>query len=276
MIRLSCSLLMACATAVSLAAAEVQRFTELDLKQAEVLAEEGDLHSAVTSWLKILRRAEEKDLRSEAREHLERLGLSKQEIFQLDPGALKPEEWDKLLSRLAAAVAQRQRQEADFDYARGVLQLAVSPRLDAAGKARIDVQPKELSRALDLMLQVALSETNGEHVREAQSELEQLGVTGAQVGAVRKAAAEGKLPPEIQNELVCSVCLHRLHRYREWLEERVENDEQPVRKQLAQRLGLALYKCLAAQYAQTAVYKRPSDDLDFWRDIAHGGDPKTF
>ena len=96
------------------------------------------------------------------------------------------------------------------------------------------------------------------------------------VGAVRKAAAEGKLPPEIQNELVCSVCLHRLHRYREWLEERVENDEQPVRKQLAQRLGLALYKCLAAQYAQTAVYKRPSDDLDFWRDIAHGGDPKTF
>ena len=276
MVRLICSLLMACVAAVPLIAGEVQHFKELDLKQAALLAEEGDLHGAVTSWLKILRQAEEKDLRSEARERLETLGLSNQEIFQLDPGTLKPEEWDKLLSRLTAAAAQRQRQEIDLDYARGVLRMAVSPRLDAAGKVQIDVQPKELARALDLMLQVALSETNGEHLREAQSELEQLGITGAQVAAVRKAVAEGKLPPEVQSELVCAVCLQRLHKYRGWLEEREENEEQPVRKQLARRLGLALYKCLAAQYAQTAVYKRPSDDLDFWRDIAHGGELKTF
>jgi len=257
-------------------AGDVPRFGEHDLKQAHILAEEGDLHGAITLYFKILRLADNKDLRSDAREQLEHLGLSGQETFQMDPAALKPVDWDKLLSRLTTAAALRQRQELDLGYAEGLLRAAVGMCIDQAGNLKVEVQTKDLLRALDLMLQVAMAETQDEHVREAQSELERLGIAGPQVPALRKAVTDGKLSPELQSELVCGVCLQRLRKYREWLEERAEQEDEPPRKPLARRLGLSVYKYLAAQHAQSAAFKNPSDVLNFWRDMANAGQDKAF
>lgn len=276
MARLTFAFLLVAAAARFSHPGEAQRFSEQDLKQAELLADEGDLHGAVSLWFRILRQADSKDLRDEAREHLEHAGLTGQEILQLDPAAMKAEERDKLLSRLAAAAAQQKRQELDLGYAVSLLRAAVSSRPQTDGSFKVEVQPKDLARALDLMLQVALSEQGGEPSRDAQSQLERLGVVGTQVEAVRKAAAEGKLPSAVQSEIVCAVCLHQLERYRHWLEEREEQEDQGLRKQLARRLGLAVYKYLAAQHAQTAAFKRPSEDLDFWRDLAAPNVDKTF
>ncbi|MCY3023623.1 MAG: hypothetical protein NTW87_31980 [Planctomycetota bacterium] len=257
-------------------AGEVPRLGEQDLKLAHVQAEEGDLHAAVLLWFRILRQADTKELRDEAREQLEHTGLSGQDIFQLDPAALKPADWEKLLTRLTAAAAQQQRQELDFDYAQGLLRAAVALCVDPAGKVKVEIQSKDLARALDLMVQLALSETDGEQVRKAQSELEHLGIVGPQVAALRKTMTDGKLPVEVQNELVCGVCLQRLHRYQEWLQEREEHDDSPARKQVAKKLGANVYKFLATNLAQTAAFKRSSEILDFWRDLANPAEDKAF
>ena len=262
-----------------LSAGDAQRIGEQDLKHAGILAEEGDLQGAVSLLFRILRQADNKDLRSDAREHLGNLGLSSQEIFQLDPATLKPEEWDKLLTRLAANGAQQRRLESDLDYSKNLLRAAVPLRLQQDGSVKVDVQSKDLAHALELVLQVALAETGGEEVREAQSRLEELGIAGPQVEATRKTIAEGKLPPAVQNEIVCGLCIRWLEKYRGWMEDREEHEDQAFRKQLALRLGTGLYKYLASQYAQTAVFKRPSDQLDYWREMSAPRKPeaeKTF
>jgi len=275
-----CSGILAVAIAVKLlAAGEAERVGEADLKHADILAEEGDLQGAVTLFFKVLRQADDKDLRNTARDHLAALGLTGQEIFQLAPAALKPEDWDKLLGRLTANVAQQRRRGLDLDYAKGLLQAAVVLRIQPDGNVKVDLQPKDLAHALELLLQVALTDTDTEEGRDAQGRLEHLGIVGPQVEVVRKSIAEGKLSAPIQNELVCGVCLQLLEKYREWLEEREEHEDQAFRKQLARRVGTAIYKYLAAQHAQTATFKRPSDHLDFWRDISAPpvpGADKTF
>jgi len=260
-------------------AGEEQRIGEQDLKHASILAEEGDLQGAISLLFKALRQAENKDLRSDAREHLGNMGLSSQEVFQLDPASLKPEDWDKLLTRLAANAAQQRRLESDLDYSKALLRAAVNLRVQQDGSVKVDVQSKDLARALELVLQVALAEAGGEETREAQSRLEELGIAGPQVEATRKTIAEGKLSPAVQNEIVCGLCMHLLEKYRGWMEEREEHEDQAFRKQLALRLGVGVYKYMAAQYAQTAVFKRPSDQLDFWREIAtprKAGKENTF
>jgi len=259
-------------------AGDAPRICEQDLKRADFLAEEGDLQGAVTLMFRILRQAEDKDLRSSAREHLGNMGLSSQEIFQLDPAALKPEDWDKLLTRLSAYDAQQRRLESDLDYSKSLLRAAVTVRLQQDGSAKVDVQSKDLARALELVLQVALAENGGEEAREAQSRLEELGIAGPQVEATRKTIAEGKLPPAVQNEIVCGLCIRALEKYRGWLEDREEHEDQAFRKQFALRFGTAVYKYLASQHAQTAIFKRPSEQLDFWRDMSapHKEPEKTF
>ena len=272
-------LLAAACAAKPLLAGDAERPGEADLRHAGILAQEGDLPGAVTLWFKVLRQADNQDLRSEARENLAELGLTGQEIFQLAPAALKPEDWDRLLTRLSVNAAQQRRRELDIEYAKGLLRSGVVLRIQPDGKIKVEVQPKDLTRALELLLQIALAETDPEGARDAQSRLESLSIVGPQVEVVRKSVAEGKLSAALQNELVCGVCLHLLEKYRGWLEEREEHEDAGFRKQLARRFGVAIYKYLAAQHTQTATFKRPSDHLDYWRDLSAPPTPaaeKTF
>jgi citrate lyase gamma subunit len=266
--------LAACCGLVS--PAEVAPLGERDLKQADVSAGEGDLQSAITLLFKILRRAEEKEIRGEAREQLERLGVTKQEIFSLDPATFKPDDWEKLLARVETAMSQRHRQKLDAEYAEGLLHAAIACRIMPGGTVKVAINPKDLAQGLDLLLRVALAEGGAERSRDAQETLEQLGVAGPQVDVVRKAAADGALPAAIQNEIVCAACIHRLHRYREWVESTGEEQGDLVRRQLARQFGVALFKYLSTQHAQTPAMKRPSETLDFWRDLAAPGADKTF
>ena len=248
---------------------------EQDLKHAEFLAAEGDPQGAVTLMFKILRQATDKDLRSDAREHLVNMGLSSQEILQLDPAALKPEDWDKLLTRLSAQEAQQRRRESDLEYSENLLRAAVSVRVQQDGSVKADVQSKDLARALELVLQVALEGNGGEGAREAQSRLEELGIAGPQVEATRKTILEGNIPPAVQNEIICGICIRLLEKYRGWMEDREEQEDQVFRKRQALRMGTVVYKYLASQHAQTAIFKHSSELLDFWRDMSASRIPEA-
>lgn len=249
------------------------RLTEQDLRRAEILMEEGDVIGGVTLLFTVLRQSDNGDLRDDARGRLERSGLSRQEIFQLDPGVMKAEEWEKLLSRVSAAAAQRARQEMDLEYAEDLMHLAVAIRCGMAGEIRVDAQGKELARALEIMLRIAVSEGDSDRAREAQSMLERLGIAGARIDAVRKGIADGNLPPDMQNELVCDACLRRLKRYREWLEEGGEEEERLTQRQIARHMGMRIYRHVLKEYPQAAALKQAGELLDFWRGASKEKDP---
>src|SRR5258708_29598164 len=94
---------------------------EKRLKLAHAFSEQGDHRNAITIFFSILRHTENNDLRGNAREALEKLGFSSQEIFQLEPEKLKGEDMEKILARTAASVYQREKQETDLEYAKHLL-----------------------------------------------------------------------------------------------------------------------------------------------------------
>lgn len=250
------------------------------LRSARTAAEEGDMRGALTLYFKVLRLAPNKENRSNAREYLELLGLSGPEIFQLDPAALKHDEWERLIVRLNAIRAQRKREALDLEYAQGLLKLAITPQVGLTTEppavegtviepdVRIDIQPRELTRGLATLLELALAPTGGDSSRRAQLMLERLGISGARVEGVRTEVAEGKLPPELQRDLVAAVCIERLQSYRGWIEERGGEEDAAQRQRMAKRLGTALIRFLQKQQPQSPLMKQPSPTLDFWRDYA--------
>jgi hypothetical protein len=248
------------------AAAEDARPAEKELGKAKLLAEEGDLRRSVPLLFEVLRKTESDGARQESHNYLEALGFSRQEIFQLDPSLLSVEEWTRLLNKLNTASAERQRQAVDSDYAQGLLRLAITPHTDASGALSVDVQPKDLARALEILLKVALSD-NGERGRDAQARLEALGISGPKAETIRKAAVEGKLPAEVQNEVVCELLMQNLSKYKEWSEKAEDNDENATQKAVGTERGTALFKLLKKEYGQTAAFKRHSDLSDYWSNL---------
>ena len=73
---------------------------ENSLKRAQALAHEGDILGALPVMFAISRQTANTDLANEARESLQHLGVTSQEVFKLDLSAMKGEELDKLLARL--------------------------------------------------------------------------------------------------------------------------------------------------------------------------------
>ncbi|HEY3322233.1 MAG TPA: hypothetical protein VGP72_17350 [Planctomycetota bacterium] len=244
--------------------AEVQPADEVTVKEAQLLAEVGDLKGALPLLFRVLRQGPSEEVRSDAREHLQELGLTAQEIFQLDPATLKPEDAEKLYARLVSAHAQRKRDELDLEYARDLLHAAIAPRATSAGEIQVDVQPKDVAKALELLLNLALSDKGHESSRKAQKTLEEMGIAGPKVDLVRKEIVEGKLSPQFQDEMVCAACLHRLEKYREWVDEQDQDAEHLLRRRVAQRAGGALFKFLQKQYAQSPQFKQAAPQLSIW------------
>ena len=241
-------------------------------KTARVLAEEGDLRRALPLLFKILRESASREFKGEARERLQSYGLSSQEIFQIEPGTMKIEEFDKLIARVSSNIATRRRQEMDMEYAQQLLQVCVSSRMRADGEMTLEVQSRELARALEMMLHLALSETSNDATREAQSLLEQLGIAGPKIEPLRRAIAGAELPPEIQNPLLINVCLRRLEHYREWLD---DDDANGDKKAMARELGAALARYLQKNHPQAPQLKNASDLLGLFRDLSPVAPPRA-
>jgi len=235
------------------------------LKRAQALSDEGDLSGALPLIFAVMRNAPNADLAHDAREQLEHMGLTGQEIFKLDPVALKGEELESLLLRLRATSTLRRRQELDMDHAEGLLELAVVPKSAANGEIGVQVQVKELAQALELLIQVALSEVSSDKAREAQALLARMGISGPRAEVVKKACAEGKLPPDVESLVVCSACLGRLERYQKVLNDPAEDVDALAHKRAALDIGLGLYKYLRTLHAQAPAVKTPSDLMDFWQ-----------
>lgn len=247
--------------------------TEQDARRAGVLAEQGEMRGALLTMHRVMREAPSEELRHSAREHLRQWGLEPQEILRLDPAAQKPEEVDALVARLTAARQLVRRQEVEVGFARHLAELSVLVRLGADGQAQVEAQAKDLARAVGVLLEVALSPKGGESVEEAQRLVEQLGLVGAKLEAARKAAAEGQLPAEVQNEVVAGVCLERLHRYSEWLSEENADAEELVRRDVARVLGRALFAYCEKHFPNCAAFKRGGEVIEFWRAAAKNPPP---
>jgi hypothetical protein len=235
---------------------------ERTLARAKVLVEESDFVSAIPLLIDALRRAENEEVRKNAREELEDLGLTRQEVFAFDAAGMTADDWSKLLKRVNATALAHKRQELDFDYAVGLLNLAVVPRSAPAGAATVEIDSKQLARALDLLMQLAL--TDGDKGTEAQARLEALGIFGPKAESTRKAVAEGTVPAAIQTEVACTVCIQQLAKYKEWAERTPENDEQSDQKAVGIERGKALYFFMKKDYLQAAAFKRDNPVLSYW------------
>jgi hypothetical protein len=244
---------------LSLFAAEAEGLDEAALKRVETLLEEGDVATGVPLLFKILRDAPDKEHRKDARETLEKMGVSKAEILQLDPALLKPEDMEKFNTRARERLVRK----LDVEYAKDLMRTAVSPRV-SAGEVVFDVHQKELCRSIELLLQAALVENGGDVAREAQEELEEMGIVGARVAAVKQAFAIGEVPAEVQKEVIFNVCLNRLDRYKDWMEDDGPGAEDTARRHVARDLGASILKYLQKHHGQSPRLQR-SDVLDYWR-----------
>src|SRR5689334_21271468 len=105
----------------------------------------------------ISRQTANTDLANEARESLQQLGVTSQEVFKLDLAAMKGEDLDKLLARLRGIATARRKQGRDLDDGRGLLQLAVVPKNPTVGDLTVVLLDKELAQGIETVIQVALS-----------------------------------------------------------------------------------------------------------------------
>jgi hypothetical protein len=248
---------------------------EAELPRAKLLAGEGDLSHALPVLFHVMRAGSNDAVRQDARGTLEALGLTRQEIFHIDPATLNDEGWNKLVTRLRAVAVERRRAELDVDYAQGLLALSFAIVPAPNGDADVIVQPKELAQALHFLLQAALSDNGGDKGREAQVRLEALGISGPMVDTVARGAREGKVPQAEENEIVCQLCLETLSRYKDWAEKADENEETALQKKIALERGRPLAKCLRKRFAETSALKRNTELLANF-DENRGGPEQKF
>ena len=244
---------------------------ETNLKAAQALAHEGDLLGAMPTLFAIMRQTTNTDLANEARESLERLGVTSQEVFKLDLAAMKGEDLDKLLTRLRGVATARRRQELDLDYARNLMELAVVPKNPTVGDLTIVVLDKELAQGLDVVIQVALSELPTDHSRDAQSLLAKIGVSGPRVDLVQKACKEGKVPPDVEAQAICLACFSRLDNYRNQINDNNEDADAQAHKRAARDVGLALVRYLRLVHGPSLQGKEHEELLQFWQTVAAPG-----
>lgn len=243
---------------------------ERTIARAKLLADESDFESAIPLLIEALRRADNEDVKKNAREMLEELGLSRQDVFAFDLAAMTADGWSKLLKRVNATTLAHKRQELDFNYATGLLQLAVVPRSAAAGAATVDIDVKELARALELLMKLA--STDGKKGVEAQERLESLGIFGPKADATRKAVSDGTVPLEFQMEIACDICIQQLGKYKEWAESTPENDEQTDRKAIGTERGKALYFYMKKEYVRASNFKHDNSVLSYWESATGTGE----
>jgi hypothetical protein len=240
---------------------------ENSLKFAQALAREGDLLKALPVMFAVMRQTANADLASEARESLERLGITSQEVFKLDFAAMKGEDLDKLLTRLRGIATARRRQEIDFEYGRRLIELSIVPKNPTVGDLTVQVLDKELAQGIDTVIQVALAEIPTDHTREAQALLARMGVSGPRVDTVQKACKEGKVPADVEAQAICHACLSRLEHYRDELQDQEGDVEAQAHRSAVREVGLALNRYLRMVHGASLHNKESSELLEFWQTV---------
>lgn len=242
--------------------------TEMELHRARLYAREGDMHAAVLTAFHVLREGPDEELREEARRRLREWGLTPQELLSLDPATIKPADLNALCERAAKQQAIGRRQELEMNYCEELAQAAVSIHRGADGRYVAQLSEPDMARALSGFIQVAFSTPATEQSEDAQRRLERMGCVGAKLEAARKAAAEGKLPGDLRNEVLAAACLRRLRHYQEWLEDEGDEGEGQMLKFVARQLGRALFQYCDQHLQATAAYRREHETVGFWRSAA--------
>ncbi len=250
-----------------LQAGEAPQNDDAAFAEARVLTELGDVRGALPIIFRLLRTSATEDMRSNARSYLDHMGMTAQEVFQLDPAAMKPEDLDKLAARLGVARVQLERAQLDIQYAQSLLRLAVQPRMNAAGEIQVAVQAREIQTALEMLLELALSTlAENDTALQAQRVLENMSIAGARVEAVRKEIAAGALSPQTLDEATCGVCLVALEQYRGWAEQQDQSPDSVARRRYAKRIGPALFMYLQKQYAKAPQLRELLQQRNIWRE----------
>ncbi|HYG76289.1 MAG TPA: hypothetical protein VEK08_14890 [Planctomycetota bacterium] len=253
---------------LSAVAEEVDLLDERGLRRARILCDEGDLRAGLSLLFKLTRQGNTDTIRSEARESLETMGFTPQEIFKLEPSAMSPGDWKPLADRIGALATQKKMISANVLYAQSIIKAVVRVEFGADGDVAVNVQSKELAMALDILLNVALASGAPEYTREAQRLLEKVGIAGPRAEAIRTSLEAGTVPADIQTEVVALTLIKRLQEYRSYVDERNANPDEAVRQQIFRKHGIAIYKYLKKQNPQPKQLQVSSPVLDFWRDLS--------
>lgn len=241
---------------------------EKALRRADLQIDERDYRQGLKLLFMILRRAERDVMRGEARERLERLGISSQNIFQLEIETLKSSELEELLSQVSAHVAMRTRREADFYHAQRLLASGLIVRQNSEGQLKTDVASRDVLTALKMLMEYALGE-DPDGARRAQQLLEGYGISGKKVDFAKQSIKDDKLAPEVLGEMIPAAAVVRLRQYHEWLRDvRDGGENENPRRRVAREQGVALLQFIAKEYPDSVALRRHADTLDFFRDKA--------
>lgn len=242
--------------------------TEMDLDRAQLLVQEGDTHAGLLTALRVLCEGADEELRGRARGMLQAWGFTAQELLTVDPAVMKPDDLNALCERAAKSQMVHRRNELEINFCVRLVHAAVRVGRGPDGHFSAAVNEADLARALNGLIQIALAAPPSETTEEAQRHLERMNCVGAKLEAVRKAAAEGKLPAELKNEIIAADCLHRLQQYREWLESEENEGEAQMRKAVARQLGMALFQYCEKNLQATAAFRRETETVGYWRTAA--------
>lgn len=239
---------------------------ERALRRADLQIDERDYRSGLKALFMILRHADREVMRGEARERLERLGITPQNIFQLEIETLKSSELEELLSQVNAHVAARSRRESDLYHAQRVLASSLIIRPNSEGQLKTDVASRDLLSTLKLLMDYALGD-DAEGARKAQAILEGHGISGKKVEFAKQSIKDEKLAPEVLAEMIPAAAVIRLRQYHEWLRDaRDGGDGEHPRRKVARDMGGALLKFIEKEYPDSAALRRYPETLDFFRD----------
>jgi hypothetical protein len=246
---------------------------ERGLRRAETYVNERDYRNAVRLLFLLLRRGDRDATRSEARERLERLGVSSQNIFQLEPEVLKPSELEELLGQISNFVAKQRRVEMDIYYAQQLLSSSLTVRTDNEGNIRADYSEKDVLHALKILLDYAFGE-NENAAHRAQQILETMGVSGKRVELAKQSVTDDRLSPDVVAELLPCAVTVRLKQYYETLKDPRDDDRRASRRTIAREMGTKLFKYIVKEFPDSSVLTRQNDALDYFRD--NGGAQDKF
>lgn len=272
------SLLLVSAVGIAPVSAGDLGFEPLDdrgLKRADAQLAEHDYRSALKLLFMILRNGERDVMRAEARERLERLGLSSQNIFQLEIESMKSSELEELFSQVAANVASNARREADLYHAKALLASSLILRTDSEGAIKADIATKDTLSALKVLLDYALGE-NAEGVRKAQAVLESMGISGKKVEAAKQSIKEDRLLPEVASEIIPAAAVVRIQLHYAALKDARDADDASPKRRVAREMGTALIQYIEKEFPDSSVLRRHNDALDFFRDKVAPGKADKF
>lgn len=248
---------------------------ERGLKKAEAHLIEHDYRNGLKILFMILRNGERDLVRSEARERLEKLGLSTQNIFQLEIEAMKSSELEELFSQVATSVASNARRDTDLYCARQLLASSLILRTDSEGAVKADIATKDTLAALKILLDYALGE-NIEGMRKGQAILEAMGISGKKVEAAKQSVRDDKLLPEVAGEIIPAAAVARLQLHYAALKDARDADDASPRRKVAREMGTAILQYIDKEFPDSSVLRRHNDAVDFFRDKVAPGKVDKF